>query len=167
VASTGGVNATGGGSGSSSTGGSTGSGSGVSAIPALPSHVLIGWGAGSYDDTWAQKSGTKFDVQWTYLSGQSGNNWYNTFGYGAADGSMLDSILSTIDGMGFIPGIHLYNMGYGHDTGDAGLLTEIQNPTWTKSYFSEFKVMLQKIKTFGKPVIIVLEGDSRGVERIA
>jgi hypothetical protein len=144
-------------------GGATGAGGGTSSVSALPKRVLIGWGVGNYDDAWAQKSGTKYDVQWTYLSGQSGNNWYNSFGYGAADGSMLDGILSTIDGYGFIPGIHLYNMGYGHDTGDAGLLTEIQNPTWTKAYFTEFKVMMQKIKSFGKPVIVVLEGDSFGM----
>ena len=158
--STGGAAATGG---SIAAGGAAGAGGGNAVIPALPRHVLIGWGAGSFDDTWAQKSGTKYDVQWTYLSGQGGNNWYNTWGYGTADGSWLDGMLSTIDGYGFIPGIHLYNMGYGHDQGDAGLVTEIQNPTWTKQYFTEFKVMLQKIKKFGKPVIIVLEGDSFGM----
>jgi hypothetical protein len=160
VAPTGGSNAAGG-----ATGGTTSSntGGGNATIPALPKHVLIGWGAGNYNDTWAKNSGTKYDVQWTYLSGQAGNNWYNDYGYGAADGSMLNDILSTIDSYGFIPGIHLYNMGYGHDQGDAGLLTEIQNATWTKQYFTEFKVMMQKIKNFGKPVIIVLEGDSFGM----
>ncbi len=154
--------ATGGSGGLAATGGSGGSGGNLT-VPALPKRLLIGWGAGSYDDTWAQKSGTKYDVQWTYLSGQAGNNWFNTWGYGAADGSFLESVLETIDGYGFIPGIHLYNMGYGHDQGDAGLLTEIQNPNWTKQYFTEFKVMMQKIKNFGKPVIIVLEGDSFGM----
>ena len=163
---TGGGNSTGGSAstgGTSAAGGVAGSSTGNAVIAALPKRVLIGWGADSYDDTWAQKSGTKYDVQWTYLSGQAGNNWYNDFGYGAADGSMLDDILSTIDSYGFIPGIHLYNMGYGHDQGDAGLLTEIQDSSWTKEYFTEFKVMMQKIKNFGKPVIIVLEGDSFGM----
>ncbi len=149
--------------GAAALGGGTGTGGGNAVIAALPKHVLIGWGADSYDDTWAQKSGTKYDVQWTYLSGQGGNNWYNDWTYGNADGSWLDDMLSTIDGYGFIPGIHLYNMGYGHDQGDAGLVTEIQDATWTKEYFTEFKVMMQKIKTFGKPVIIVLEGDSFGM----
>ena len=158
--STGGSNAAGG-----TTGGTTGSntGGGNATIPALPKRVLIGWGAGNASDTWAKNSGTKYDVQWTYLSGQGGNNWYNTWGSGAADGSFLDGMLSTINGYGFIPGIHLYNMGYGHDQGDSGLVTEIQNATWTKAYFTEFKVMMQKIKAFGKPVIIVLEGDSFGM----
>jgi hypothetical protein len=134
---------------------------------ALPQHLLLGWGA-NYDDTWAEKSGTKWDVQWMYFSGQAGNNWYNTWTYGAADGSFLDTVLQTVDSYGFITGIHLYNMGYGHDQGDAGLLTEIQDPKWTKQYFTEFKVMMQKAKSFGKPVIIVLEGDSFGmVEMLA
>jgi hypothetical protein len=124
--------------------------------------MLVGWGA-NYDDTWAQQSGVKFDVQWMYLSGQAGNDWYNDFGYGAADGSFLDGVLTSIDGYGFIPGIHLYNIGYGHDTGDPGLLTEVQTVSFMTSYFAEFKVMMQKAKAFGKPVIIVLEGDSFGM----
>ena len=131
-------------------------------VSAMPQRMLFGWGA-NYDDTWAQKSGTKWDVQWMYFSGQAGNNWYNTWGYGAADGSFLTNVLETIDGYGFITGIHLYNMGYGHDQGDAGLLTEIQDAKWTKQYFTEFKGMMQKAKSFGKPVIIVLEGDSFGM----
>jgi hypothetical protein len=158
----------GGTSGTSGKGGSGGgagtSGGGSLSVPAgLPNHFMIGWGAGSYDDKWAKNSGTAFDVQWTYLSGQHGQNWFNTWGGGASDGSWLDGMLSTIDGFGMIPGIHLYNMGYGHDGGDSGLLTEVQDATWTKNYFTEFKVMLQKIKSFGKPVIIVLEGDSFGM----
>jgi hypothetical protein len=72
-------------------------------------------------------------------------------------------VLTTIDGYGFIPGIHLYNIGYGHAGGDAGLLTEVQSTTFMKSYFAEFKVMMEKAKAFGKPVIIVLEGDSFGM----
>jgi hypothetical protein len=166
---TGGTGMAGKGSGGTSGQGGTGGGAGTSgggnvAVPAgLPKHFMVGWGAGSYDDTWAKNSGTKYDVQWSYLSGQHGQNWYNTWGGGASDGSFLDGMLSTIDGLGMIPGIHLYNMGYGHDGGDSGLLTEVQDATWTKNYFTEFKVMLQKIKSFGKPVIIVLEGDSFGM----
>jgi hypothetical protein len=130
-------------------------------LPGLPAHLLVGWGA-NYDDTWAQKSGVKFDVQWMYLSGQSGNDWYNDFGYGAADGSFLTDVLNAVDGYGFIPGIHLYNIGYGHSGGDSGLLTEVQDTTFMTNYFAEFKVMMQKAKAFGKPVLIVLEGDSFG-----
>jgi hypothetical protein len=130
--------------------------------PAFPTHMLIGIASNGPDDTWAQQSGTKWDVQWMYLTGQSGNNWYNNYGYGAADGSYIDGFFSAIQAKGFIPGIHLYNIGYGHDGGDSGILTEIQDPSWTTSYFNEFKVLMQKAKTFGKPVVIVLEGDSFG-----
>ena len=140
---------------------STGTDGGV-LLPGLPGHLLVGWGA-DYDNTWAQQSGVKFDIQWMYLSGQAGNDWYNDYTYGAADGSFLTTMLTTIDGYGFIPGIHLYNIGYGHAGGDAGLLTEVQTVSFMTSYFAEFKVMMQKSKSFGKPVIIVLEGDSFGM----
>ncbi len=133
------------------------------ALPAaFPAKLLMGIGSQQATDTQALLTGQKYDVQWVYLTGQSGNNWYNGFGYSPADGSWIDGFFSTIDSHGLIPGIHYYDLGYGHDTGDSGLLTEIQNPTWTKAYFSEFKALMQHAKTFGKPVIIVLEGDSFG-----
>jgi hypothetical protein len=133
-------------------------------LPAkFPTHLLIGINSGTPDDTWAKQSGTKWDVQWLYLSGQAGNNWYNGFGGSPADGSWIDGLFSTIDGYGFIPGIHLYNVGYGHDTGDAGLLTEIQQTSFSTAYFTEFKALMQHAKTFGKPVLLVLEGDSFGM----
>ena len=64
--------------------------------PAFPTHMLIGINSGSPDDTWAKTSGTKWDVQWMYLTGQAGNNWYNDYGFGAADGSWIDGAFSTI-----------------------------------------------------------------------
>jgi hypothetical protein len=133
-----------------------------STLPGLPKHLLVGWGA-NYDDTWAKTSATKVDVQWMYFAGQAGNDWYNDFTFGPADGSFLDTVLTTVDGYGFIPGIHLYNIGFGHDTGDPGLLTEVQTTSFMKSYFAEFKVFMQKAKNFGKPVIVVIEGDAFGM----
>jgi hypothetical protein len=133
------------------------------ALPAaFPAKLLMGIGTQQSSDTQALLTGQKYDVQWVYLSGQSGNNWYNGFTSAPADGSWIDGFFSDIAGHGLIPGIHYYDLGFGHDGGDSGLLTEIQSATWTKSYFSEFKVLMQKAKNFGKPVIIVLEGDSFG-----
>jgi hypothetical protein len=142
--------------------GTPGASAAGSISPALPARLLVGINAETPDDTWAAQSGTKWDVEWVYLSGQGGNNWYNGYGGSPADGSWIDGFFSSIDGHGFIPGIHLYNMGYGHDTGDAGILTEIQDATWSKEYFTEFKALMQHAKTFGKPVVIVIEGDSFG-----
>ncbi|HEY4014210.1 MAG TPA: hypothetical protein VGM06_12785 [Polyangiaceae bacterium] len=129
---------------------------------AFPSRMLLGIASDGPDDTWAQQSGTKWDVQWMYLTGQAGNNWYNNFNSGPANGSWISGVMSTLDGYGFIPGFHLYNMGSGHSGGDSGILTEIQTVSWTTEYFTEFKVLMQKAKAFGKPVVIVLEGDSFG-----
>ena len=133
-------------------------------IPAgLPKHMLIGAFAPDNNETWMKKSGTKWDVRWVYLSGQHGQDWYNVWGYGSADGAFATDWFTQCDQQGFIPGIHLYNIGYGHDQGDAGLLTEIRDATFISNYFMEFKGLMQKAKTFGKPVIIVLEGDSFGM----
>ncbi len=129
---------------------------------ALPSHMLVGIASDGPDDNWPQTSGTQWDVQWMYLTGQAGNNWYNNYGFSPADGSYMDGLLSEVGGYGFIPGLHLYNMGFGHDGGDSGILTEVQTVSWTTEYFLEFKVLMQKAKNYGKPVVLVLEGDSFG-----
>jgi MYXO-CTERM domain-containing protein len=132
-------------------------------IPAaFPARLLIGINAPSADDTWAAQSGTRWDVQWSYLSGQAGNNWYNGYGGSPADGSWIKGYFQAIDANGFIPGIHLYNMGFGHDRGDAGILQEVQDPAWSKEYFTEWKALMTRAKAFGKPVVIVIEGDSFG-----
>lgn len=128
---------------------------------AFPAQLLVGVGSATPDDTKPLSAGNKWNVHWLYLSGQSGNDWYNGYGGSPADGSWIVDFFSTIDGQGLIPGIHLYNMGFGHSDG-TGILTEIQSSTWTKAYFTEFKALMQRAKTFGKPVVIVLEGDSFG-----
>jgi len=135
--------------------------SGTSSV--LPKRMLFGNFAFSLDEVWMKTSGVKWDVRWTYLSGQHGADWYNSWGYGTSDGSWMDSWLSQCDKQGFIPGIHLYNIGYGHDTGDPGLLAQVRDKTFVANYFAEFKVLMQKAKTFGKPVIVILEGDSFGM----
>ena len=160
-----------GGAGGAAAGGATGTGgaAGTGGAPAgsipasLPAHMMWGVFAADNNETWMQQSGVKWDVRWIYLAGQSGNDWYNNWGYGAADGSFATSWFTTCDQQGFIPGIHLYNIGYGHDRGDSGLLTEIRTASFVASYFTEWKALLQKAKAFGKPVIIVLEGDSFGM----
>ena len=138
--------------------------SALGAIPAsLPAHMLVGVFASDNNETWMKQSGVKWDVRWVYLSGQHGQNWYNVWGYGSADGSWASDWFTQCDQQGFIPGIHLYNIGYGHDQGDAGLLTEIRDASFVTNYFTEWKALMQLAKKFGKPVIIVLEGDSFGM----
>ena len=175
AASTGGSKPTGGAistSGAVSNGGMSGTGGSTSQpgstsrgpIPAsLPGHMLVGVFASDDTETWIKQSGVKWDVRWTYLAGQHGADWYNSWGYGAADGSWIGDWFTQCDQQGFIPGVHLYNIGYGHDGGDSGLLTEVRTASFVSNYFTEFKVMMQKAKAFGKPVIIVLEGDSFGM----
>lgn len=166
IVSTGGSKSTLAAGGAPNIGGTTGaSGRSVKGpIPALlPAHMLIGNFAADDNETWMSQSGVKWDVRWVYLSGQHGNDWYNVWGYGAADGAWMSDWLTQCDQQGFIPGIHLYNIGYGHDQGDSGLLTEVRTASFVANYFTEFKALMQKAKAFGKPIIIVLEGDSFGM----
>ena len=126
----------------------------------LPSRMLIGWGAEDY-------SGHVGAAKWNAVRHpvdvpmrQSGNNWYNDFGFGLGGWLPRPTILlSTVHGMGFIPGIHYYYMGYGHCGGDPGLLSQLQQVSWSTSRTPSSRVWMQQIKSYGQPVVLVLEGD--------
>jgi len=69
---------------------------------------------------------------------------------------------TSCDKDGFIPGIHLYNLGVWHDGGDVGLLKRAQMVHYMTRYFAEFKRLMQLAKAYGKPVLLVVEGDTFG-----
>jgi hypothetical protein len=46
--------------------------------------------------------------------------------------------------------------------GESAFLSKVQNATTMKSYFGDFKLLMQRAKDFGKPVIILLEADGFG-----
>ena len=42
------------------------------------------------------------------------------------------------------------------------MLAKVQNATTMKSYFGDFKILMQRAKDFGKPVMILIEADGFG-----
>src|SRR6185436_14179145 len=46
--------------------------------------------------------------------------------------------------------------------GEAQTLAKVQNSATMKSYFGDFKILMQRAKDFGKPVLILLEADAFG-----
>ena len=66
------------------------------------------------------------------------------------------------DGQRFIPAVQYYQMNGEPGGGESAFLAKVQNATTMASYFGDFKILMQRAKDFGKPVIILLEADGFG-----
>jgi hypothetical protein len=128
------------------------------AIPAgLPARELVGL----FEDTgatWMKTSGAPWDVRYRYFT----KGWVNNWGFGAYDGSWGLGYMRECDGQRFIPAVQYYQMNGEPGGSESAFLSKVQNATTMKSYFGDFKILMQRAKDFGKPVIILLEADGFG-----
>src|SRR3982751_6002416 len=128
------------------------------AIPTgLPARELVGL----FEDTgatWMKNSGAPWDVRYRYFT----KGWVNNWGFGAYDGSWGLGYMRECDGQRFIPAVQYYQMNGEPGGSESAFLAKVQNATTMKSYFGDFKILMQRAKDFGKPVIILLEADGFG-----
>ena len=128
-------------------------------IPAgLPPHVLVGLfeNAGS---TWMSSSGVPWDVRYRYFV----KGWVNNWGWGNYDGSWGKAYLEESSAQGYIPAVQYYQMNDEPGGGESAFLTKAQNATTMASYFNDYKILMQRVKEFGKPTFILLEADGFGL----
>lgn len=125
------------------------------AIPAgLPARVLVGL----FEDTggtWMKNSGVRWDARYRYLT----KGWVNNWGYGAYDGSFALNYFRECDAQGTIPAVQYYQVFGEAGGGESATLQKVQNATTMRSYFGDFKLLMQRAKDYGKPVMILLEAD--------
>jgi hypothetical protein len=121
---------------------------------ALPPRMLVGlfeqWGG-----TWLKDSGVPWDVRYAYFT----KGWSNNWGWGAHDGSMGTAFFNECATGGFIPAVQYYQMNGEVGGGEAQFYSKTQSPSTMATYFGDFKLLMQRAKDFGKPVIVMLEGD--------
>lgn len=133
-------------------------GSAVGVIPAgLPARQLVGL----FEDTgasWMQSSGVPWDVRYRYFT----KGWVNNWGWGAYDGSWGLGYMRECDSQRFIPAIQYYQMNGEPGGGEGEFLQKAQNAATMRSYFGDFKLLMQRAKDFGKPVMILIEADGFG-----
>lgn len=134
--------------------GSTAKGS----IPAgLPARVTVGL----FEDTggtWMKNSGVRWDARYRYLT----KGWVNNWGFGAYDGGFALSYFRECDAQGSLPAVQYYQIFAEPGGGESATLQKVQNATTMRSYFGDFKLLMQRAKDFGKPVMILLEADAFG-----
>ena len=120
----------------------------------LPPRMLVGlfeqWGG-----TWLKDSGVPWDVRYAYFT----KGWSNNWGWGAHDGSMATSFFNECASGNFIPAVQFYQMNGEAGGGEAQFYSKTQSPTTMATYFGDFKLLMQRAKDYGKPVIVMLEPD--------
>jgi hypothetical protein len=123
----------------------------------LPARLMVGL----FEDTgktWMRDSGVPWDVRYRYFT----KGWVNNWGYGPADGSWGLKFMQESAAQGFIPAIQYYQMNNEPGGGESAFYAKTQNATTMRSYFSDFKTLMTRVKEFGKPTLILLEADGFG-----
>lgn len=133
-------------------------GSAQGAIPSgLPARVMVGL----FEDTgqsWMKNSAVRWDARYRYLT----KGWVNNWGYGSTDGSFALNYFQESSSQGFVPAVQYYQLFGEPGGGESATLQKLQSATTTRSYFGDFKLLLQRAKDFGKPVLVLLEADAFG-----
>jgi hypothetical protein len=128
------------------------------AIPAgLPARVMVGL----FEDTgstWMKNSGVRWDSRYRYLT----KGWVNNWGWGGYDGTFALSYFNESSAQGFVPAVQFYQIFGEAGGGEAQTLQKLQNASTMRAYFGDFKLLMQRAKDFGKPVVVLLEADAFG-----
>lgn len=123
----------------------------------LPARLTVGLFEGP-GETWMRNSGVAWDVRYQYFT----KGWVNNWGWGSNDGSWGLGYMRECDNQRFIPAVEYYQV-YGEPGGGEGqTLAKVQNASTMASYFRDFKVLMQRAKDFGKPVLVMIEADATG-----
>jgi hypothetical protein len=127
-------------------------------VPAgLPPRLLVGLMEDT-GGTWMKSSGVKWDARYRYFT----KGWVNNWGYGPRDGGWGMNYLKECAEAGFIPAVQYYQLLGEPGGGELQALSKVQNVATMKGYFEDFKIFMQRVKEFHKPVLVLLEADAFG-----
>jgi len=128
-------------------------------LPAgLPTKLLVGL----FEDgggTWMKSSGVPWNARYRYIV----KGWANNFGFGARDGSFARSYFDECAAQGAVPAIAYYQVNGEPGGSEASFLQKTQNAATMAGYFADFKLLMERVKDFGKPVLVLLEPDGTGL----
>jgi hypothetical protein len=108
--------------------------------------------------TWLRDSAVPWDVRYAYFV----KGWANNWGWGAHDGSMASAFFNECSASNFIPAVQFYQLHGESGGGESQFLLKTQNASTMASYFSDFKMLMQRAKEFNKPVVVMIEADGTG-----
>jgi len=121
----------------------------------LPGRLTVGL-VSDPNDTWMKDSGAKWDMRYHYFV----KGWRNNWGWDATNtGQWGLAYLKECDTQGFIPVVQYYCMNGYSNYDEGAFYATTQNAGTMAAYFDDFKVLMQRCKEFGKPVLVLMEGD--------
>ena len=121
----------------------------------LPARLLIGLKEGP-GETWMASSGVPWDGRYQYFT----LGWRNNWGWDSTNSGQWGlAYMNECASQGFMPVIEYYCMNDEPGGGEAQFYSKTTNATTMASYFGDFKVLMQRCKDFGKPVLVLMEGD--------
>jgi len=136
---------------------STGDGAAGSIPTGLPSRLSVGLFEDS-GGSWMLNSGVRWDARYRYFV----QGWVNNWGWGAADGSWGLAYLQESDRQGFTPVVQYYVMNGVSGFNEGAFYSTIQNAAKMADYFAQWKILMQRVKDFAKPAVIMVEADGFG-----
>lgn len=128
-------------------------------VPAgLPNRLLIGLFEEA-GQNWMRDSGVPWDVRYRYFI----KGWVNNWGWGAPDGSWGATYMQESYTQGFIAAPIFYQLAGEPGGGEAESLAKLGNAATMRSYFSDFKLLMQRAKEQGRPMLVLIEPDALGL----
>jgi hypothetical protein len=124
----------------------------------LPNRLSIGLFEEA-GQNWMRDSGVPWDVRYRYLT----KGWVDNWGWGPRDGAWAKTFLTESNTQGFIPAPVFYQLFAEPGGGEAESLEKVQNIDTMRGYFSDFKILLQRAKEYGRPVLMPIEPDAVGL----
>ena len=119
-----------------------------------PRRFLVGLGTATVANIQAQSIQT--DILDQYLvAASAGGDWRS---WNSPDGAYVNVVAANADTLGAVPMFTLYQMATWGD----GNLWSLADTTFMTRYWDNVRVMFQRIKTYGKPVLVNLEPDFWG-----
>lgn len=127
-------------------------------IPAgMPARLAVGLNEAS-GKTWMKNSTVPWDARYIYLT----KGWVNNWGWSAADGSYALAYMRESQSQARLPVFAYYQLNDEPGGGEAQLYAKTQNATTMRSFFGDFKTLMQRAKDFGAPVLVLVEADATG-----
>jgi hypothetical protein len=132
-----------------------------SAAGTIPTGYPRRFAIGLFEDhggTWMRDSGVRWDVRYRYFV----QGWLNNWGWSAADGSWGLSYLRETAALGMTPVVQYYVMNGVSGYNEGAFLATVQNPAKMADYFNQWKILMQRVRDFGLPTVIMVEADGFG-----
>ena len=118
-----------------------------------PQRLLVG--LGTVDVAPVQVQGLRPDIYDQYLDVIGSSSWVN---WNSPAGAYVTLVAQHADQLGAIPMFTLYQMAANGD----GVLTGLTNTRFMAQYWSNVRLMFQKLGAYGKPALVNLEPDFWG-----